>query len=69
MAFGKDAIPPRPKHILLQYLGRIDQFDAALMAAAFERGFEPDADNLQGHFFGHHTLSEGDDVGVIVLTA
>lgn len=44
-----------------------DLFDAALMAASFEISIEPDADDLERHFFGHWAGTDGDAVGIVVL--
>src|SRR5580698_8114321 len=40
-----------------------------LMAAAVERCFEPGVHNFQRGLEGHHALAEGDDIGVVVMTA
>jgi len=37
------------------------------VAAAFEIGFEPDSYNLQRQIFGNEALTDGKDIGVIVL--
>ena len=44
----------------------VDFFDAADVAAAFERGGEPDADDVQRFVDGDGAFAEGKDVGVVV---
>src|SRR5258708_38220285 len=39
------------------------------MAAAFEGGVEPGLDNVERGLEWHHALAEGNNVGVVVLTA
>src|SRR5690606_32867707 len=46
----------------------VDFFDAADVAAAFERGGEPDADDVQRLLNRHGALAEGEAVGVVVGT-
>ncbi len=49
-------------------MGRlVDEVDPVLVAAAVEGGVEPDADNFESSFEGHHALAEGEDVGIVVL--
>ena len=38
------------------------------MASAFKRSFEPDAHDLEREIFRNHSLSEGKNIGVVVLT-
>src|SRR6185369_17148561 len=45
----------------------IQQFDAADVAAPFEGGLQPEADDLQGGFQGDHALADREGVGVVVL--
>ena len=42
---------------------------AALVTAALERRFEPDAHQLQRGTQAHHSLAERDDVGIVMLAA
>ena len=38
------------------------------MTAALERSIEPNSHNLQREILRNHSLSEGKDIGVVVLT-
>jgi hypothetical protein len=47
-------------------LDLVDFFDATSVAAAFEGGCEPDADDMQGLVGRDGALAEGEHVGVVV---
>ena len=47
----------------------IDQIDPPLMTSPVEGRFEPDTDDFERGFEGHHALTQRQDIRVIVLAA
>ncbi len=49
--------------------GGINHIEAVLMAAAVERSFKPDTDDSQREFERNHSLTEREDIGIIMAAS